>query len=180
MEEVIVSGGNYTHLGPCELCGRESNQAGGGHTICTRCEEVWSHELRCLEPDEKAISAWDRAKRICRLKGKIDKLIEERNALEKRVAELEKKVKEYEGLIKDSVKETEGEPDGEPDGQPEAVSPLSVSWGELVISAGVVHASNFFGWLAHAEGGKVTRFNEEIPLSENDRACIEQFVAENK
>jgi len=176
MEETNVDSCAYTSLGPCELCGRESNQAGGGHVICTRCEEVWSHELRCLEPNEPASKAWDRAKRICRLKGKIDKLLDERDTLEKRVIVLEKKLKEYEALIKDSIKETAGEPDGKSD----TVSPLSETWGKLVISAGIVHASNYFGWLANAEGGKVTRFNEEIPLSESDRACIEQFVAENK
>lgn len=192
MAEEVLSGGNYTRIGTCEMCGEESNQAGGGHIICTRCEDVWSQELRALEPNETASKAWDRAKRICKLKAKIANLKKEKWALEDRVAELEKELGQFKednkvNLVTSNVK---------------SVSPadyIVVSSGGLCVTSTingnvVQHKMGKYGtlrmstdgriyaelstpdWLAFARFGKIVMFNEGILLTEEERKFIAEFA----
>ena len=50
----------------------------------------------------------------------------------------------------------------------------------LVISAGSVHGdlTGEYNWLATANGGKVVKFNDELPLTDDQKAKISSFVAE--
>ena len=90
----------YTHIGPCEMCGEESNQSWGsehgfvrGHVICTTCCEVLEEELLALEDDEPAGKAYIRARRRCKLMARIRKLKAEKYALEDKINELQKELK---------------------------------------------------------------------------------------
>lgn len=50
----------------------------------------------------------------------------------------------------------------------------------LVISAGSVHGdlTGEYNWLATANGGKVVKFNGELPLTDADKERISAFVDE--
>ena len=85
-------------IGECEFCGRDSDAAARGHIICTGCREVIENELWKLRPDEPAHFAYDRAKEICQLRGKIitlrdenDKLLAQNDHLEKEIMRLKSK-----------------------------------------------------------------------------------------
>jgi|GEM_PF-3223524 len=48
----------------------------------------------------------------------------------------------------------------------------------MVISAGCVYGLNKDSWLASAEGGIVVKFNPEVYLNQEEKACISAFVKE--
>ena len=77
--------------GKCEFCGNESDAASGDHIICTRCTEVITRELWRLKDDETAAHAYKRAHELCRLYGKIDRLLDENEALKKEIETLYKR-----------------------------------------------------------------------------------------
>jgi len=80
-----------THLiGECEMCGCDSDAAAYDHIICTRCRGIIETELWGLHPDEPARKAYERAKPICRLRGKIATLRKENDELRDKIAAYEK------------------------------------------------------------------------------------------
>ena len=84
---------NYTTIGKCEFCGRESNQRSDESVICTRCTDIITTELWRLKEDEPAKNAYERAAEICKLRGKIEQLREENDALRDEVAAYKKIIK---------------------------------------------------------------------------------------
>ena len=79
-------------IGECEYCGCDSDAASGDHVICMRCRSIIENELWGLRPDEPARKAYERAKPICRLRGKIAKLREENDQLRAEKDHLEKEI----------------------------------------------------------------------------------------
>ena len=79
-------------IGECEYCGRDSDAASQDHIICTRCRGIIENELWALQPDEPARLAYQRAKPICRLRGKIATLREENEKLRAEKDHLEKEI----------------------------------------------------------------------------------------
>ena len=80
-------------IGRCEFCGRESDAASDSAIICTRCRGIIENELWQLEPNEPARKAYEHARQLCRLRGKIDALREEIEKLRGELAAY-KKIKE--------------------------------------------------------------------------------------
>jgi len=79
-------------IGECEMCGCDSDAAAYDHIICTRCRGIIETELWGLQPDEPARKAYERAKPICRLRGKIAKLRDENDQLRAEKDHLEKEI----------------------------------------------------------------------------------------
>ena len=77
----------YTSIGKCEFCGRESNQRSDESVICTRCIDIITNQLWQLKEEEPAKKAYKRAAEICKLRGRIDQLREENEALRNEVDE---------------------------------------------------------------------------------------------
>lgn len=77
-------------IGTCEFCGRDSDAAANDHIICMRCRGIIETELWALDPDEPARKAYERARRICQLGGKIAALREENKKLRDELATYKK------------------------------------------------------------------------------------------
>ena len=73
---------NLSHsIGQCEFCGCDSDAASNDHIICMRCRGVIENELWALQPDEPARRAYERARPLCKLRGKIAMLRKENEKL---------------------------------------------------------------------------------------------------
>lgn len=89
--------------GPCEFCGQDSDAASDDHVICTRCRGIIENELWALLPDEPARKAYERARPICRLRGKIAMLREENRKLRDENDRLEKEIDRLKSRITPTI-----------------------------------------------------------------------------
>lgn len=79
-------------IGECEFCGCDSDAAAQDHIICTRCREIIENELWGLQPDEPARKAYERARPLCRLRGKIATQRDENKKLRDEIDHLQKEI----------------------------------------------------------------------------------------